>query len=98
MELIPFLISSLIFSIYIGWKLHTIGYSGLLWILVTMFGGVVAFPLAASLPSRKVELLRAKEMALLEQQLRQAGLPVSEGEAAIPRMTISNDLTRRETM
>src|SRR4051812_37336014 len=90
-----FLINFLI-SAYFGWKLRAIGYSGILWTFVTFFGGVVGWPLATSLPNRKVELLRAREIALLDQQLLHASLPVSEGEAPIPRTTISDDLTRGE--
>ena len=54
----------------------------------------MAFVLATSLPNRNIELLRGKEEALLDQQLRQASLPVTEGGAAVPRATISDDLTR----
>ena len=96
-EIITFLLSVLFLSIiciYLGWKLHKIGYSGVLWAIVSFFGGIVPFFLAMSLPDRRVELLRSEEEALLEGQLRQASLPVNEGEVPIPRTTISDDLTR----
>jgi len=78
----------------LGVKMNRIGYSGLLWFFATFFGGIVAFILATSLPNRNLEFLRVEEEALLDQQLRQASLPVTEGGAVVPRATISDDLTR----
>ena len=76
------------------WKLGRIGYSGSLWFIALLFGGPPAYMLATSLPDRNIELLRSKEEALLDQQLRQASLPVTEGTSAVPRATISDALTR----
>ena len=89
------IIGQLIISTLLGVKMNRIGYSGLLWFFATFFGGgIVTFVLATSLPNRKLELLKVEEETLLDQQLRQASLPVTEGEAAVPRATISDDLTR----
>lgn len=94
-QLVVNVLFSSIICIYLGWRLHKIGYSGVLWAIVSFFGGIIVpVFLATSLPDRRVELLRSEEEALLEGQLRQASLPVSEGAAPIPRMTISDDLTR----
>ena len=88
------LIVSIIFCIVLGQKLSRIGYSGFLWFFAMVFGGIVTFVLATSLPNRNIELRRREEEQLLDQQLRQASLPVTEGGAVIPRATISDDLTR----
>ena len=45
-----------------------------------------------------IELQRNEEEALLKEQLRQASLPVNEGESVIPRSTISDDRTRRPAL
>jgi membrane protein CcdC involved in cytochrome C biogenesis len=87
------LIGNMIFAIILSRKLSRIGYSGLLWFVAILFGGIVPFVLASSLPNRNFELRREVEEALLERQLRQASLPVADGETAVPRGTISDDLT-----
>jgi hypothetical protein len=88
------LIVLLIVSGVLGSKMNRIGYSGILWFLATFFGGFVAFVLATSLPNRNLDLLRSSETELLDKQLVQASLPVTDGAAVIPRRTISDDLTR----
>jgi hypothetical protein len=92
-ELIPQLIVAALIALYVGGKLHTLGYSGTLWAVVFFFGGVVALPLAASVPDRRVERQRKKEQALLDAQLQQARLPVLGDQAPVPRLTISEEQT-----
>ncbi len=93
-QIILVIIIYLIICAVLGVKMNRIGYSGLLWFFATFFGGIVSFVLASSLPNRNLELLKVEEEALLDQQLRQASLPVTEGGAVVPRATISDDLTR----
>jgi Na+/H+-dicarboxylate symporter len=88
------LVVGIIFCIVVSSKVSRIGYSGLLWFIAMAFGGIVALVLAASLPNRTIELRRGTEEALLERQLSQASLPDADGGTAVPRGTISDDLTR----
>jgi hypothetical protein len=98
MALIQLLIWLLIEYLFLYWligrKLTAIGYPGSLWVVASLFGGLVAFPLATSLPDLRIEGRRKDEENLLDEQLRQASLPIADGAVAVPRITISDDLTQ----
>jgi hypothetical protein len=93
MELLLFF---LVLPMLIGWRMNRIGYSGLLWVLLSLlFTPLVALVLASSLPNRNVERRRGTEWQLLNHQLQSAGIPVGPGDAPVPRATVSEDRTNR---
>ncbi len=74
-----------------------IGYSGFLWLLVSAFHMPFVFLyLLASLPNRKLDQQRKKEMSLLRKQLEQRRWVTEEGTSDVPRQTISDEETRRD--
>lgn len=89
------LIILVFFSIFVAHRSRKIGYSGLLWGVVTfLLGPLVTIGLLGALPDRSLERKRRREMDLLETQLAQAALPV-HGAVPVPRETVSDLKTIR---
>lgn len=88
-------VNSLSIIVFINAK--KMGYSGFLWFLASVFYWPLAsLYLLASLPNRKLDEQRKKEMSLLRKQLKQRRWVTPEGTSDIPRRTISDEETRRD--
>ena len=91
-----FVIIAIIYTIVIFINARKMGYSGFLWLFVSLlYNPLATIYLLAALPNKKLDQRRKEEMLLLKRQLAQRGL-VNKGESsAIPRQTISDERTTR---
>ncbi|HYN20883.1 MAG TPA: hypothetical protein VE078_07985 [Thermoanaerobaculia bacterium] len=88
-------IGLILLSIFIAFRSRKIGYSGLLWGIVSfLLGPLIALGLLGALPDRSLEKKRRREMKLLEAQLAQVVLP-ARAVASLPRETVSDFETIR---
>ena len=84
----------LLISIFVGTRARKIGYSSLLWGIVSfLYAPLAALYLLADLPDRKMEKRRKKEMALLEKQLAKRKLLHRSETSSISDQTISDERT-----
>lgn len=91
------LIIWIILCILVFINARKIGYSGFLWLLVSvLYMPLASLYLLAALPNRKLDEQRKKEMSLLQKQLEQRKWVTEEGTSDIPRQTISDEETRRD--
>jgi|GEM_PF-5246800 len=90
------LIWTIIFSIVVFGNAKKMGYSGFLWLFVSLlYWPLATIYLLAALPNKKLDQRRKKEMLLLKKQLAQRGLVNREESSVIPRQTISDERTTR---
>ncbi|NEQ84509.1 MAG: hypothetical protein F6K26_31410 [Moorea sp. SIO2I5] len=90
------IIGVIILSIGVCINAKKMGYSGILWFLVS----IISWPFAslyllASLPNKNLEKRRKQERRLLQKQLAQRRYIPTNSSSVIPRQTISDDQTIR---
>ncbi len=91
------LIILIFLCILVFFNARKMGYSGFVWLFVSvLYRPLVSLYLLASLPNRKLDEQRKKEMSLLRKQLEQRRWLTEEGTSDIPRQTISDEETRRD--
>ncbi|NEP80205.1 MAG: hypothetical protein F6K39_19775 [Okeania sp. SIO3B3] len=86
----------IIISILVGINARKMGYSGILWFLVSiMYFPFASFYLLALLPNKNLDKRRKQEMFLLQKQLAQRKCAPTDSSSDISRQTISDDPTIR---
>lgn len=87
---------ALMFPVLVAWAASRRGYSFFFWLLLCIGTNpvIVAFALA-SLPNLTLDQRRAREAALLEEQLADAGLGVPALRAPVPPQSLGDASTRR---
>ena len=85
------------FAVYINAK--KMGYSGLLWFLVSFLylpiSPIALLYILASLPNKSLDKKRKQEMCLLQKQLAQKRYPATDSSSVIWRRRSSDDQTIR---
>lgn len=95
MTIISILIGLIIFGISVGINARKMGYSGILWSLVSITDPFACLYLLASLPNKNLDKRRKQEMLLLQKQLAQRRYAPIGSSSDISRQTISDDQTIR---
>ncbi|NER05540.1 MAG: hypothetical protein F6K17_24610 [Okeania sp. SIO3C4] len=89
-------IGGIIAGIFVSMNAIIMGYSGILWFLVSiLYSPLASFYLLASLPNKNLDKRRKKEMLLLQKQLAQRRYAAQDSSSDISRQTISDDPTIR---
>jgi len=90
------LIAVILLSIVVGYNARKMGYSGILWFLVSIiYIPFASLYLLASLPNKNLDKRRKQEMLLLQKQLAQKRYAPIGSSSDISRQTISDDQTIR---
>ncbi|NEP85741.1 MAG: hypothetical protein F6K18_02280 [Okeania sp. SIO2C2] len=90
------LIGAILWSIVVGYNARKMGYSGILWFLVSIiYWPFASLYLLASLPNKNLDKRRKQEMLLLQKQLAQRISAPIGSSSDISRQTISDDPTIR---
>jgi uncharacterized membrane protein YhaH (DUF805 family) len=85
---------TIVFCILLFYSARKMGYSGLLWLLVSiLYWPLASLYLLAALPNRKLDKDRKKEMSLLKQQLAKRKYSVGNTSSIVPGHTISDERT-----